>query len=101
VRDITLSARSHPRCSHCSSEDLTVVQHIQQSSKALRVDGLGDIEVEPPDPLLRKQSIVIRCNACGVEQVPALGVEAYALSGFEDSFNFPERISNDEHLDLW
>jgi hypothetical protein len=65
------------------------------------VDGLGDIEVEPPDPLTRKQALVIRCNKCGVEQVPALGVEAYAMSGFEDSYNFPERISNDEEYGLW
>jgi hypothetical protein len=65
------------------------------------VDGLGDIEVEPPDPLTRKQAIVIRCNKCGVEQVPPLGVEAYALSGFEDGYSFPERISNDQFTDLW
>lgn len=109
-----------PECPECQGTTFTVVQIIKRESRLIKVDNFGDLQVEPPDYLLHRQALCLRCEDCGekfqildsadcwhgedvaeksVAQIQAM-IEAWHSEGGEDGCGFPARVQNDPSVEL-
>lgn len=106
-----------PKCPICKAMEWLVKQRIEKESYLKRVDKLNDLVVDPPDPNDYLQSLVMECIKCETRFQPMSGVaarlDAYVegtenrtedgdlvegRSGEEDSYGFPDQITNQN---LW
>lgn len=124
VLTISVDAGETPVCA-CGCNKWSVKVRIERESPLVRVDRFCDLVVEPPDPQLYQQAVVLQCLDCDSTWQPQAGVsaklglegnkleptvEAYSEgtqkqledgewqekpSGFEDGANWPHQVNNE------
>jgi hypothetical protein len=108
MNSIYLYERELIVCPSCGGTKWLVTQHLSRTTDVLRVDGLGDLSVEPFDENAYDESLVLTCCGCSIKYQPQSGVacveegRADAINVYDSSLDeeivWPSRAKNTKEL---